>query len=175
MPVLPPDPGSTPSRETATPCRTWTLGHWDCLAASDRVRKRGGLSLPRPGHCPLLAIRGLRQDPEPTSSLARVSPPAYTLPTASGGDPKPLPARPATNASLGHTQGEELWPRPNPAGSEDGRHRETSRPRTQDEIDAKETKAEEIQALRYMAGDFIQLGYLSRGDLMRNETAEIIP
>ena len=67
MAVLPPDPGSTPSREMATPCRTWNLGHWDRLAALDRVLKRSSLSLPCPGHCPLLTIRRLQQDPEPTS------------------------------------------------------------------------------------------------------------
>lgn len=175
MAVLLPDPGSAPSRETATPRRTWNLGHWDCLAALDRVLKRGGLSLPCPGHCPPLALRGLQQDPEPASVWPGASPPACTLPATSGGDPKLLPASPATNASLGHMRAEELWPRPDAAGSEDGRHREASPPCTQDKIDAKKIKAEEIQELWYVAGDLIQLGYLSRGELMRNEITKAIP
>lgn len=74
--------------------------------------------------------------------VARVSLLDCALPTARGGGPELLPAGPATNAALSHTRGEELWPQPSPAR---GTHRETSPPRTEDKIDAKEPNAEAIQ------------------------------
>jgi len=90
----------------------------------------------------------------------------------SGGDPKLLPASPAINVALGHAWEEELRLHPDPAGSEGGRHCETSPPCTQDKIGAKETKAEEIQEEQHVAGDLLQLGDLSQGDLRRNEITE---
>lgn len=164
-----PRPRLCPEQREATPCSTWDLGHWAHMAALDHVLK-GAVY-----HClgcsqTWLSIQRLWLDPNPAGE-ARVPLLGCTLPTARGGDPELLPASPATNTSLSHTWGEELWPHPNPAGSGRGMHQETS-PCTEDKIDAKEPKAEAIPEFWGGAGDFTARLF-TRGDIMRNKMANV--
>lgn len=143
------------------------LGHWGCLTALDCPLTSDRMSLQHPGHCLPSNCSRILNSPQSGQGFT-IS--LYTDHSTMWW-PKTALGQPCHQPAPSHIWREELQQHPSPAGSGDGRHCKTTPPCPQDKTDAKETKAEEIQELRYM----IQLSYLSQGELMRNEITEVTP